>query len=185
MTWSIDAAFAVHMDMKSHTGYCLTLGQGSPILGSLTQTVTARSSTEAELIAMDDGIGFVEWASLYMKEQFKDYTDKSEPITLLGSRNLADQDNTSAIKLEKGGRRACGKRTRNIKIRYFYVTERIKDGTVVVNYCPTASMVADYLSKPIQGSLFRVHRNTLMGVTEQEIKQFKIDYEEAKRTQGT
>ena len=64
MTWSIDAAFAVHMDMKSHTGYCLTLGQGSPISGSQSQTVTARSSTEAELIGMDDAIGFVEWASL-------------------------------------------------------------------------------------------------------------------------
>ena len=34
MVWSIDASFAVHMDMKSHTGYCLTLGIGSPISGS-------------------------------------------------------------------------------------------------------------------------------------------------------
>ena len=33
MVWSIDASFAVHMDMKSHTGYCLTLRIGSPILG--------------------------------------------------------------------------------------------------------------------------------------------------------
>ena len=31
MVWSIDASFAVHMDMKSHTGYCLTLGTGSSI----------------------------------------------------------------------------------------------------------------------------------------------------------
>ena len=31
MIWRIDALFAVHMDMKSHTGYCLTLGIGSPI----------------------------------------------------------------------------------------------------------------------------------------------------------
>ena len=31
MVWSIDASFAVHMDMKSHTGYCLTLGTGPPI----------------------------------------------------------------------------------------------------------------------------------------------------------
>ena len=90
------------------------------------------------MIGVDDTIVFIEWASLYMKDQFKDYPDKSEPITLLGSRNIADQDNTSTIKLEKGGRRACGKRTRNIKIRYFYVTERIKDETVVVNYYPTA-----------------------------------------------
>ena len=34
MVWSIDASFAVHMDMKSHTGCCLTLGTGSPISGS-------------------------------------------------------------------------------------------------------------------------------------------------------
>ena len=32
MVWSIDASFAVHMDMKSHIGYCLTLGTGSPHL---------------------------------------------------------------------------------------------------------------------------------------------------------
>ena len=56
---------------------------------------------------------------------------------------------------------------------------------MVVNYCPTASMVSDYLSKPIQGSLFRVNRNTLMGVTEQDLKQFKMEYEEAKRAQVT
>ena len=31
MIWSIDASFAVHMDMKNHTGYCLTLGTGFPI----------------------------------------------------------------------------------------------------------------------------------------------------------
>ena len=36
MVWSIDASFVVHMDMKSHTGYCLTLGIGSPIAGSST-----------------------------------------------------------------------------------------------------------------------------------------------------
>ena len=50
---------------------------------------------------------------------------------------------------------------------------------MVLNYCPTVSMVSDYLSKPIQGSLFRVHRNTLMGITEQDLKQFKIECEEA------
>lgn len=86
--------------------YCLTLGQGSPISGSQTQTITARSSTEAELIAIYYGIVFVELAILYMKDQFKDYPDKSEPITFLGSSNIADQDNTSAINMEKGGRKS-------------------------------------------------------------------------------
>ena len=47
MIWSIDTSFAVHMDMKSHTGYCLTLGEGSPISGSRTQDNTARISAES------------------------------------------------------------------------------------------------------------------------------------------
>ena len=60
MVWSIDASFAVHMDMKSHTGYCLTLGTGSPISGSLGQKINSRSLTESELIVVDKTIEFVE-----------------------------------------------------------------------------------------------------------------------------
>ena len=44
MMWSVDASFAVHMDMQSHTGYCLTLGIGSPISGSSTQKVNTQAS---------------------------------------------------------------------------------------------------------------------------------------------
>ena len=50
MVWSINASFAVHIDMKSHTGHCLTLGTGSPISGSSRQKVNTRSSTESELV---------------------------------------------------------------------------------------------------------------------------------------
>lgn len=31
LVWSIDASFAVHMDMKSHTGYSSTMGKGALI----------------------------------------------------------------------------------------------------------------------------------------------------------
>ena len=65
----------------------------------------------------------------------------------------------------KGDVRVCGPKTRNIHIQYFYVHERLKDGTIVVTYYPTKEMVPDYLSKLLQGSLFCFHRNTLMGVT--------------------
>ena len=60
MIWSIDASFAVHTDMKSHTGYCMSLGIGSPISGSSSQKINTRSSTESELVGVDDTIGFVE-----------------------------------------------------------------------------------------------------------------------------
>ena len=80
----------------------------------------------------------------------------------------------------KGGVRVCGTRTRNIHIRYFYVTERVNDGTIVVTYCPTKDMVADYLFKPLQGSLLCSHHNKLMGMTHEQVDQFQMDYAAAK-----
>ena len=74
-TTGIDAAFGVHMDMRSHTGYsltlCLTLGEGAPISGSATQDNKARSSTEAELYGVDKAISFVELSALFLICQFK------------------------------------------------------------------------------------------------------------------
>ena len=87
MVWSIDASFAVHMDMKSHTGYCLTLGIGSPISGSSTQKINTRSSTESELVGVNDGIRFVEWVSLYSKEQVREYPVE-HPLKDMGKKTV-------------------------------------------------------------------------------------------------
>jgi len=57
--WKIDAAFAVHDDMKSHTGGCLTFGKGAVISGSPKQKLNARSSTDAKVIAQDNFIGLI------------------------------------------------------------------------------------------------------------------------------
>ena len=141
------------MDMKSHTGYCLTMGTGSFISGSSSQKITTRSSTESELVGVDDSIGFVEWASLYSKEQVEEYPVE-HPLKDMGKKNVVLQDNTSTIKMLKGGKRVCGQHTRNIHVRYFYAHERVDDGTIHITYCPTKEMVSDYLSKPLQGSLF-------------------------------
>ena len=54
------------------------------------------------------------------------------------------------------------------------------DGTITVAYCPTKEMVSDYLSKPLQGSLFRLHRNTIMGLTEEMVDDYCMHYMQAK-----
>mmetsp|Transcript_13682 Transcript_13682/g.15008 ORF Transcript_13682/g.15008 Transcript_13682/m.15008 type:complete len:90 (-) Transcript_13682:537-806(-) len=87
MVWSIDASFAVQMDMKSPTGYCLTLGTGSPISGSSAQKVNTKSSTKLEHVGVDDGIGFMEWVSLYSKEQVKEYPVE-HPLKNMGKKNV-------------------------------------------------------------------------------------------------
>jgi hypothetical protein len=98
----------------------------------------------------------------------------------IGQKNIILQDNTSTIQLENNGRRYSGKRTRHINIRYFYITDQIKEGKVSVTYCPTLEMVLDYFTKPLQGSLFRTHRNEIMGLSESEAHKFKIAYETTK-----
>jgi hypothetical protein len=61
LTWYIDAAFAVHTDMKSQTGAVFTMGEGAVVSGSNKQKANSRSSTESEIIAIDDKIAKVLW----------------------------------------------------------------------------------------------------------------------------
>ena len=56
LTWYVDAAFAVHHDMKSQTGSIFTMGKGAIISDALKQKVNSRSSTESELIGVDDEV---------------------------------------------------------------------------------------------------------------------------------
>ena len=60
LTWSVDAAFAVHEDMRSHTGAALTMGKGAMMLSlSSKQKINTKSSMEAELVGVDDAMNFV------------------------------------------------------------------------------------------------------------------------------
>jgi hypothetical protein len=179
LTWSVDASFAVHKDMRSHTGAVLLLGQGALMSMSLKQKINTKSSTEAELVAVDDAMNFVEWIQLFVGEQTKSLTDKSI-IKKFGCDTIVLQDNTSTIQLENNGQASSTKRTRHINIRYFYVTSKIKEGSVRVIYCPTKQMVSDYLTKPLQGSLFRTHRNSIMGHSEDSISMHRKEYSDAK-----
>jgi hypothetical protein len=50
----VDASFAVHPNMRGHTGGGLTLGRGFSISVSTKQMLNTRSSTESELVGVDD-----------------------------------------------------------------------------------------------------------------------------------
>ena len=69
MKWWIDASFAVHPDFKSHTGSVMSMGSGAAQVMSRKQKLVSRSSTEAELIAVDDVITMVLWTKLLLERQ--------------------------------------------------------------------------------------------------------------------
>ena len=56
VTTFIDASFATHPDMKSHSGVCITLGTGTYYSKSTTQKLNTTSSCEAELVALSKGL---------------------------------------------------------------------------------------------------------------------------------
>jgi hypothetical protein len=179
LKWSVDASFAVHKDMRSHTGAVLTLGQGALMSMSLKQKINTKSSTEAELVGVDDAMNFVEWIQLFVEQQIKSINDDSI-LKKIGCDVVIQQDNTSTIQLENNGQASSTKRTRHINIRYFYITSKIKSGRMRVIYHPTKQMVSDYLTKPLQGSLFRTHRNSIMGHDENSISICNNEYNDAK-----
>ena len=149
--WWIDGAFATHQDMRSHTGGALSLGKGVITGVSTRQKLTTRSSTEAELVAVDDCMSLILWTRYFLEAQGYGVDDA-----------IIYQDNKSAILLEQNGRASSTRRTRHLNIRYFFVTDRIKKNEVHIRYCPTHNMLADYFTKPLQGAAFRKFRDAIM-----------------------
>jgi hypothetical protein len=77
LRWWVDASFAVHQDMKSHTGLTMSMGKGSVISSSTWQKINMKSSTEAELVGVDDGMTIITWMHNFMKGQGFDFKDTS------------------------------------------------------------------------------------------------------------
>ena len=90
--------------------------------------------------------------------------------------SVLQQDNTSSIRLEVNGERSSTKQTHHTNIRHFYVTDKVRSRDVVVVYHLTKEMVADYLTKPLNGTPFRTHLNTIIRLDEISIAQYKAQY---------
>ena len=58
---------------------------------------------------------------------------------------------------------------KGIRIRYFFVTDKIKQNELQIEYSPTSDMIANYFTKPLQGSLFRKIMDMILGITEEDI----------------
>ncbi len=138
--WWVDASFAVHHDMKSHAGGTMTLGKGMPYSTSVRQKLNTKSSTEAELVGVNDVLPQVLWTRYFLEAQGYNILE-----------SVIYQDNQSAILLEKNGRSSSSKRTRHINVCYFFVTDRVAANEVKIKYCPTEDMIADFFTKPLQG----------------------------------
>jgi hypothetical protein len=143
LKWWVDASFAVHPNMRGHSGGGFSLGRGFPIVSSIKQKLNTQSSTETEIGGADDFMPVICSTRYFMKAQGNGVKD-----------NLLFQDIKSSILLEKNGKASISKRTKHINIRYLFITERVNKEEVLVVWCPTGDMIGDYATKPLRGGLY-------------------------------
>jgi hypothetical protein len=102
--WYVDASFVAHHDYKSNTGTTISYGDGDghgavqSILRK--QKLHTKSSTESELVGVEDGSVMILLTKLFLEEQGYEINS-----------NILYQFNKSAILLEINGKKSSGKRT--------------------------------------------------------------------------
>ena len=151
-TW-VDASYAIHVDMRSHTGGCMSFELGVLMPKFTKQKLNTKSSTEAEAGGGSDYIPNVIYTELFLKGQG----------IILQSNNF-NQDNQSTMKLIVNGNSSCGPGSRHIDIRYSFMKNRLDTENINVVYCPTSEMLADFYTKPLQRALIRKFRDVIMGL---------------------
>ena len=145
-----DASFAVHQDGKSHSAGVVRTGDATVAAKSTKQKLVTRSSSESELVCASDMLN----KGLMQRDFIIEQGYKCGPVIL-------HQDNMSTIKMISNGQ-STSQRTRHINVRYFFIKERVDEKEVDVIYTRSEDMIADILTKPIQGKQFLRLRSMLL-----------------------
>jgi hypothetical protein len=152
---TVDASYACHADRKSHSGFTLHIGSssGSFLTKSKKQTVTADSSTIAELIAAFLASKEIAWARSILTE----LGYQQDHPTIL------HEDNQSTIQMINND--SNSQKTKHIDVRYNYVREKVAAGDIVMKYCMSSDMTSDILTKPLAPKPFLHLRPKLLGMS--------------------
>ncbi len=150
-SWA-DVSYGIHEDCRSHTGGCMSWGWGVLLTKCQKQKLNTKSSTEGEIVGVSDFLPNVIWTRMFLEAQ-----------GIVIQENIVYQDNQSSMKILKNGKRSSGQKTKHMDNRYFWIKDRIESEGIKVVYCPTEKMVADFFTKPLQGSTFRKFRDIILG----------------------
>ena len=140
-------------DRRSVSGVAVTLGNSVVSWVSSTQEIVTLSTTEAEYVALGDGVK----EALFAKSV-------SPFIVLSLSENCIEVfvGNEGAIALANNPLSSA--RTKHIDVRFHFIRELVMSKTISVKYVPTKEQHADILTKALSGITFRNHRDFLMNL---------------------
>jgi ribosomal protein L24E len=140
-------------DGKSHSGIAISLGKGAVYVRSAKQVLVTKSSAETELVAASDELSQVIcWLREFLIAQ--GYPPKCCYFY---------QDNMSTMAMITKGRHTS-LRSRHINVRYFFIGDRVEKGEITMKHCKSDDMIADIMTKPLQGYHFRIARQLSMNI---------------------
>jgi len=148
----VDASWAVHDDCHGRTGIVLIMAGCAIGAWSYKQKMVTLSSTESEIVALADAMKEILWFRNWLLAQGH----------ALGP-TVVYEDNEALLKLMRA-ERGTHQRTRHLSARLFHARDLDLDETIVLQYMPTEDMIADLMTKPLQGALFTKLTARLMGI---------------------
>ena len=157
MCW-VDAAYATHVDGKSHTGYCFSMGDhqtGMFYAKSNKQTNVGTSSTQAEVVALSEATKEIMWFRLLLEELGY---PQLEPTTVY-------EDNMSAITLttEFSGNH---KKVKHFIQNIHFILEQYNQQVIELVHISSEDQIADILTKPLGENQFKYLCDKLLGYSD-------------------
>jgi len=134
---------------RSTSGYVFQFGGGTISWSSKRQSVVAKSSTEAEYMAMSHAAGETVWLRRFIKH-FE--CDVGKPTTLFA-------DNLGAMALSKNP--MYHSRTKHIDVQFHFIRECVENGQISLQHVSTGEIYADVLTKDLARPKFRYFRDKL------------------------
>ena len=128
---------------RSTSGYVFKLCGGPISWASRKQTVVAKSTCEAEYIALCEACKEAAWLRRFHADVLG---ATSDPTLRIGC------DNTGTIAFAQN--ESTNRRNKHIDITYHFVRDAVQRKLVTLYHCPTAEMPADILTKPLGRVLF-------------------------------
>ena len=161
----VDAAYACHLDGKSHSGYCFSLGShhtGKFYCRSAKQANVTTSSTEAECDALKEAAKEIEWVRFMMEELG---FPQPEPTMIY-------EDNMSTIVLAT---KFSGnmKRVKHMMQTIHYILDLYRRSVINISHINTQDQIADMLTKALPSAEFLKFRELLMGEKYKDLEDFE------------
>lgn len=127
-------------ERKSNSGFIFKVYGGVISWYCKKQTCVALSSTEAEFIALAEACQ----ESIWITRLLNDLDVKLDtPIVIY-------EDNQSCLKLIKNSK--FSNRSKHIDTKFHFVKDYVTKNLIECIFCPTEEMVADLLTKPLNGT---------------------------------